>query len=478
MITLKIKMPTKQHDIQIEDNASVNELRKIVAQTVSKEPSQLVLIFGGKILKDEDTLATHSIQNGHSVHLVIKNQRQESKPEVKQEAAAPAAPPQSAPASQTAAPSTNPFAGLAGMGGGMGAASGMGGLLGGMNGGMNEQMQQLMNNPELMNQLMDSPVMQNMMQNILDNPQLLQEMIRANPQMNQVMEQNPDLAHIFNNPSLIRQAMEMHRNPSMMQEMMRHQDRAMSNIENLPGGFQALERMYRDIQEPMMNAANRPNQYQTNTSDNNASNTSNQAGRQNTEALPNPWGGGGTNTQQTNAERPTSNTTGNTSSPFGAMNNPAMMQSTMEMMRNNPELMRSLMQTMNPQLANNPQMSRMLENYISNPEMSNPAVLQALQQIQQGYETIRREAPRFWESFGAGMDNNMQQMMQRMGTTGLSGGAVPNPTPAPDAETRFAEQLSQLEMMGFTNKTANIEELTRTGGNVEAAVDRLLQRPR
>ena len=31
---------------------------------------------------------------------------------------------------------------------------------------------------------------------ILDNPQLLQEMIRANPQMNQVMEQNPDLARV------------------------------------------------------------------------------------------------------------------------------------------------------------------------------------------------------------------------------------------------------------------------------------------
>ena len=65
--------------------------------------------------------------------------------------------------------------------------------------------------------------------------------------------------------------------------------------------------------------------------------------------------------------------------------------------------------------------------------------------------------------------------------TGLSGGggvAAAAPTPAVDAETRFASQLSQLEMMGFTNKSANIEELTRTGGNVEAAVDRLLQRPR
>ena len=44
--------------------------------------------------------------------------------------------------------------------------------------------------------------------------------------------------------------------------MMRNQDRAMSNIENLPGGMQALERMYRDIQEPMMNATAGRNQYQ------------------------------------------------------------------------------------------------------------------------------------------------------------------------------------------------------------------------
>ena len=38
--------------------------------------------------------------------------------------------------------------------------------------------------------------------------------------------------------------------------------------------------------------------------------------------------------------------------------------------------------------------------------------------IQEGYETLRREAPTLFESFGggmAGMDTNMQQMMQRMG---------------------------------------------------------------
>lgn len=41
----------------------------------------------------------------------------------------------------------------------------------------------------------------------------------------------------------------------MMQEMMRNQDRALSNLESIPGGYNALRRMYTDIQEPMLSAA-------------------------------------------------------------------------------------------------------------------------------------------------------------------------------------------------------------------------------
>ena len=43
---------------------------------MNKETNQLVLIFGGKILKDEDKLSTHAIKDGHSVHLVVKNKRE------------------------------------------------------------------------------------------------------------------------------------------------------------------------------------------------------------------------------------------------------------------------------------------------------------------------------------------------------------------------------------------------------------------
>ena len=38
----------------------------------------------------------------------------------------------------------------------------------------------------------------------------------------------------------------------------------------------------------------------------------------------------------------------------------------------------------------------------------------------------------------------------------------------------YKSQLEQLKAMGFTNENVNIEALKATGGNVDAAVDRLL----
>ena len=47
---------------------------------------------------------------------------------------------------------------------------------------------------------------------------------------------------------------------------------------------------------------------------------------------------------------------------LGAMN-PEMMRGTMDMLRQNPELMRSMLNTMNPQLANNPRMQEVYHKY-------------------------------------------------------------------------------------------------------------------
>ena len=46
--------------------------------------------------------------------------------------------------------------------------------------------------------------------------------------------------------------------------------------------------------------------------------------------------------------------------------------------------------------------------------------------------------------------------------------------PAVAPEIRFASQISQLCDMGFFDTEANVRALTATGGNVNAAVERLL----
>lgn len=77
------------------------------------------------------------------------------------------------------------------------------------------------------------------------------------------------------------------RNPRLMQEMMRNQDRALSNIEGIPGGFNQLSSLFSSIQEPQVpdpstDEANRKMAERLGIS-------SVPKDRPNNLALPNPW---------------------------------------------------------------------------------------------------------------------------------------------------------------------------------------------
>lgn len=206
-----------------------------MADKFQAEPEQLCLIFAGKIMKDSDTLRAHHVEDGLTVHLVIKAPpRQESAQET-----------QRPPADVRQTPfGMNQFGGLAGVEA-LGAGSGT--FM-----DLQARMQnELMQNPEVMRTLLDNPLVQQMM----NNPDTMRSLITSNPQMQDLMQRNPEISHMLNNPELLRQTMELARNPSMLQELMRSHDRAMSNLESVPGGYSALQRIYRDIQEPMLNAA-------------------------------------------------------------------------------------------------------------------------------------------------------------------------------------------------------------------------------
>lgn len=110
--------------------------------------------------------------------------------------------------------------------------------------------------------------------------------------------------------SVLRQTLEAARNPEIMREMMRNTDRAMSNIESSPEGFNMLRRMYETVQEPFLNAttmggegnaasnpftallgnqgSNQPSQPATNAPTPGSESTTGTPAP-NTNPLPNPW---------------------------------------------------------------------------------------------------------------------------------------------------------------------------------------------
>ncbi|XP_077989399.1 ubiquilin-1-like [Glandiceps talaboti] len=299
-INVIVKTPKDKETIEIEPNANIREFKAEICKKFKSPPEQLCLIFAGKILKDTETLDQHGIKDGLTVHLVIRsaNKAQEQAAQrAQQSPSSPAAAGSPAPSTTTTTPTPTPAPGTGGTPnpspfglGGMGGLSGMGNL--GMGSANFMEMQQrmqseLMRNPQLLQQIMDNPFVQSMM----SNPEIMRQLILSNPQMQQLMERNPEISHMLNNPELLRQTMELARNPSMMQEMMRSQDRALSNLESIPGGYNALRRMYTDIQEPMLNAAQEglgANPFSALLNPENPD-SSRQQGTENVDPLPNPW---------------------------------------------------------------------------------------------------------------------------------------------------------------------------------------------
>lgn len=490
-IQIYVKTPKDKKSIEIAEDAEIKELRATVAEQFESDPDLVCLIFAGKIMKDTDTLKTHNIKDGLTVHLVIK--------------AAPRSEPEG-PRRPPADVSQTPF-GLNQLGG----LSALGALGGNQTNFMDLQSRmqhELLGNPDLMRTVLDNPLVQQMM----NNPETMRQIVTSNPQMQDLMQRNPEISHMLNNPELLRQTMELARNPSMLQELMRSHDRAMSNLESVPGGYSALQRIYRDIQEPMLNATSR-NPYSGTADSGSAENP--QQGTENRNPLPNPWGGNQSDNQST-TDNP----------PPNILNTPTM-QSLLQQMGDNPSLMSNLMSapytrnmmealsadpnmaanlmSQNPLLANSPglqeQMRTMMPQFLQqlqNPEvqqmMSNPQALNAIMQIQQGMEQLRNVAPGLVGSMGipppppgaptttasgdaattttAPAQANpalFSDFMSRM-VSGMATGNNPNVPP----EERYRSQLEQLASMGFVNREANLQALIASFGDINGAVERLL----
>jgi len=537
-ITVQVKTPKEKQAVEIEENVTVRKFKEAISLKFNNAPIEnLCLIFAGKILKDTENLSSHNIKDGMTIHLVIKQGGAASAAAGSSSATTPATPAAGAtPSATTTSSSTNsappPNVGQSPFGlGGFGGIAGMGNM--GMGSANFMEMQQrmqreLVQNPDMLRQVLDNPLTQSLM----SNPDVIRQMLESNPQMQEVMDRNPEIRQMLNNPEVLRQMMEIARNPSRLQEMTRTMDRQMQNLEAMPGGMNILQRMYRDVQEPVLNAMGGPNPFQ----DLQAANSPSQVpSTETSDPAPNPWAGGQAQPGQAAPPPPPTSGAGaqlggQLGQGGGLFTSPGM-QSLMGQMRDNPTLMSQMMsapymQSMFSTLASNPdQASAMLANnplFAGNPAlqqqmaammpqmlqqmqnpsvqqlMGNPEALQAIMQIQQGMERLRTAAPEVFQSLGlptlppnlvppvggadsssspaqppaapaqAGNDQVFSQLMSQMMGQMRAG----NPDQPP--EERFASQLEQLASMGFVDRQANIQALIATMGDVNAAVERLL----
>jgi len=65
-----------------------------------------------------------------------------------------------------------------------------------------------------------------------------------------LIESNPELKHYFDDPETLRHMADIIKNPALRDEMIRNSDRAIAQIENIPGGFKYLQRINHQMGDP------------------------------------------------------------------------------------------------------------------------------------------------------------------------------------------------------------------------------------
>merc|ERR1711959_477524 len=95
---------------------------------------------------------------------------------------------------------------------------------------------------------------------------------------------------ILEDPEVLQQSMQMMRNPSLMREMQRNADRAIGQLDVMPGGHNALVRAHQDIADPLMNALSNSDQGTAASAVDVDAYSRQSEGAVNSDALPNPWG--------------------------------------------------------------------------------------------------------------------------------------------------------------------------------------------
>lgn len=226
-INLHIKSGQNKWEVSIEPSQTILELKEAIAVVSSIPAANQRLIYSGKILKDDQTVESYKIQDGHAVHLVRSGGNTASSNTSSSSTATTTTTTTTTSSEGTSNTSTVPHGIATGQGSGFNPLADLTsaryagyGLnlpsadMFGPDGGLTSS---AMPNQEDMLRMLENPVFQSQMNEMLSNPQIVDFMIESNPQLRALgpqarqILQSPMFRQMLTNPDMIRQSMQFAR---------------------------------------------------------------------------------------------------------------------------------------------------------------------------------------------------------------------------------------------------------------------------
>ncbi|KIY02322.1 uncharacterized protein Z520_02460 [Fonsecaea multimorphosa CBS 102226] len=411
------------------------------------------LIYSGKVLKDHETLASHNVKEGNTMHLVksaASNQRQNPATQSSSTSTpAAGATPQAVPGvPQNLASGTgnDPLAGLTGA------------RYAGFSQLPNPSMFQENLTPDDFLRQLDNPHFQQMMREAMGNPQVQDMIINQNPHLRAM---GPQARQMLNSDYF----RSMMTNPQMLRNMMQMQQQMGMGPFGGAAGGEAF-----------------PAPGVTNTTEQGTNGGTPQNAPSDPPGMPPSWGRATQpgeqllsllqqmrDTTQALADAygdPNTNATGARSGEAGSNNQAGGQQpQTADNMTNQTQ------QRMNPFMALFPPQGR-------GPNTTSPPPLNPFNPQQNPFLQNPEAMQQFLQEMNAGQGGQGGEGMDYGGLFNMLGAG--RPTSPPDnrpPEERYAQQLQQLNEMGFYDFDRNVQALRRTGGNVNGAIEYLLSHP-
>ncbi|XP_032974804.1 ubiquilin-3-like [Rhinolophus ferrumequinum] len=488
VIRVSVKTPQDCQEFMLAGNSSIRHFKKQISKRFHCDIDRLVLIFTGKILRDQDILSQRGILDGTTVHLVVRTPLKGTLPSPGN------LPDPTGHCTHRSEPSTSESAGILGRLGRLARSSpDLTDFLG--------QLAQLL-------KAAPQPVVQ-----FLEEP-LVQGLANEKPANTSHV---PEFSRPAQKPEPVK-ALETLQNPAQQQEPLQADKGGLEALKAVPGGDNAMRPVCSDIQQLMLftlstlvaSKGNNPGLELCRRETNAHSSTDTTAAIPKVSAPARPLAqevSAGVVTQargmasdEANSECRTSmldissqdgqQSVGKATLISQLRPSPSTLYRSLHVLQQNSALLHQLA-TGSPLRHHIPLL----------PILTNPRALRALIQVERGLQVLSREVPGLgpclWgpgrphratgapETRGGGHGHRADlekptlavlQLLHALANA-CSQSTQSSLSSPPFTEGHYQQELEHLKAMGFANHDANLQALIATGGDLHAATERLLGEP-